>query len=328
MPSASSPAVAESLGDRISRMLRPSLTLVAIVAVGVAFVDAVRDAGEVPLPNATWMLWSVLLSGAGLVAAAGAWAKLVGGFSLWTLLPGFSMAQLAKYVPGSVWQGVSQVLYAEGRGVGRSRATLAFLLQLWTQLLAAGVIAGLVLLGGRARWPWLLFIGSIAAGVSLWRPLLFRLAEASTRIARGRLRRLQALPEELPSQRVLVSAALFGVVTIVAGGAGYAALLVGPTVSREGLIVVGAFATAWVIGFLVVPLPAGLGVREFVLLGLLEPPFGAATVLAAAVGYRLLTIVAELLLVLAAFLLQRGGAGRRRDGHRRGAADDRRGDRD
>jgi glycosyltransferase 2 family protein len=305
--------VTEPVGDRIVRILRPVLTLAALVAVAVALVDAVREAGEIPVPPVTWTLWSTLLAAGAVVIAAVAWMVLLDGPTLRRVLPGFVVAQLAKYVPGSIWQGVSQVLDADRLGVGRARASLAFALQLWTQLLAAGLVAGLALLGDGARWPWLVLIASLVAAASLWRPLLARIATLLARPAGGRFPRLQGLPGGLPAQRVLGSAATLGVATIVLGGAGYAALLVGPSPSMGTLAIVGAYATAWVLGFLVVPLPAGVGVREFVLLALLGGTYGAAAVLAAAVAYRVVTLVAEVLLAVGA-----SAAGRDRGERRRG----------
>lgn len=304
----------ESIGDRIVRILRPVLTLAALVAVGVALVDAVREAGEVPVPTVTWALWSTVLAGGAVVIAAVAWTVLLDGPTLRRVLPGFVVAQLAKYVPGSIWQGVGQVLDADRLGVGRARASLAFALQLWTQLLAAGLVAGFALLGDGARWPWLVLVASLVAAASLWRPLLVRIVILLARPAGGRFPRLQGLPGGLPAQRVLASASTLGAATIVVGGAGYAALLVGPSPSKGTLAVVGAYATAWVLGFLVVPLPAGVGVREFVLLALLGGTYGAAAVLAAAVVYRVVTLIAELLLALVTSAAGRGvGSGRRGD---------------
>ncbi len=305
----------EPVGDRIVRVLRPALTLAAMVAVGVALVDAVREAGEVPLPQVTWALWSMVLACGAIAIAAVAWTLLLGGPSLGRMLPGFAVAQLAKYVPGSIWQGVSQVLDAERQGVGRGRASLAFLLQLWTQLVAAGIVAGLAVLGDSGWWPWFVLIVSLALAVTLWRPLLARLAGLLTRPAGGRFPRLQGLPGGLPPQRVLASASLLGAGTILAGGAGYATLLVGPSPSTAALAVIGAYATAWVLGFLVVPLPAGVGVREFVLLALLGGTYGAAAVLAAAVVYRVITLLAELLLALITSAAAHD-LGARRRGHR------------
>jgi uncharacterized membrane protein YbhN (UPF0104 family) len=54
---------------------------------------------------------------------------------------------------------------------------------------------------------------------------------------------------------------------------------------------------SWAVGFLAVPIPAGVGVREAVLIGLL-PGVGTAQLLAASLALRLLTIGTELVATL------------------------------
>jgi uncharacterized membrane protein YbhN (UPF0104 family) len=56
-----------------------------------------------------------------------------------------------------------------------------------------------------------------------------------------------------------------------------------------------AFSAAWVAGYVALPFPAGIGVREAVLVGLLPAP--AAVVTAASIVHRLLTMLAELIVV-------------------------------
>ncbi len=278
-------------------MLRPALTVAAVVAVSWALVDAVRDAGEVPLPQASGFLAAVVLLAAGVLLAAVAWARLLDGASLTTLLPSFTEAQLAKYVPGAIWQGVGQVLGAERLGVRRARASVAFLVQLWTQLVAATCVGALLVLDARAGWMWLLPAAGILGLITLARrPLVWVLGVV------GRLLRREAASagRVAPAQRDIIGAALLGAGTIALGGWSFSALLLGPRPQVEVVAVVAAFAAAWVAGFLVVPLPAGAGVREFVLLAALGSEFGAAAVLAAAVVHRVVALVAEILLAVVA----------------------------
>jgi uncharacterized membrane protein YbhN (UPF0104 family) len=61
-------------------------------------------------------------------------------------------------------------------------------------------------------------------------------------------------------------------------------------------IVFCAFALSWTLGFLVLPLPSGIGVREAVLIAAL--PVGAGPLLAASLAQRLLAMGAD---VTAAF---------------------------
>ena len=63
------------------------------------------------------------------------------------------------------------------------------------------------------------------------------------------------------------------------------------------LLAVGAFALAWVVGFLVVFVPAGAGAREAALVLVLGPTLGNANALALALVSRALMIVGDLVVV-------------------------------
>jgi uncharacterized membrane protein YbhN (UPF0104 family) len=73
------------------------------------------------------------------------------------------------------------------------------------------------------------------------------------------------------------------------------ALILDPTAGSI-LRIVPAFAASWAAGFALVPIPAGLGVREAVLVALL-PSYGAAAIVAASLLHRLATLTAELVLM-------------------------------
>jgi hypothetical protein len=71
-------------------------------------------------------------------------------------------------------------------------------------------------------------------------------------------------------------------------------------------VIVGAsFAAAWVIGQLALPVPAGIGVREAVLVLLLGPVLGEVGALSFALGTRVLHVASDA--VLALLVLGRGG---------------------
>jgi uncharacterized membrane protein YbhN (UPF0104 family) len=87
-----------------------------------------------------------------------------------------------------------------------------------------------------------------------------------------------------------VHAYLFGLGNLISYGAAYAVLLT-DVADVNPFIAGSALCAAWVAGYLVVPLPSGLGVREAVLVAAL--PGAAASLVAASVAHRLLGIGAE-----------------------------------
>jgi uncharacterized membrane protein YbhN (UPF0104 family) len=71
---------------------------------------------------------------------------------------------------------------------------------------------------------------------------------------------------------------------------------------RDFLLVTGAMSLSGVCGILVVFAPAGLGVRDGVLAGLLAARIGVDAAALGAVVLRMLTVVADVALLAAAFM--------------------------
>jgi glycosyltransferase 2 family protein len=291
-----------------SRAVRGAFALVAIGAVVVAFTRTLDETEGLPLPPVHRILLAGALAVLGLVTAVLAWAQLLPGLRTRDLAPGFLLAQLAKYLPGSVWQGVGQVMDAVRCGAGRGAATVAYGVQLGTQVVAGGIVAVLVV---AAKPPgWVLTAGLVGPlGVLLlarrWMATTLRYG------ARVAPSRLTHLPTALPPQRSILSAGAFSTSTMLLTSLAYANLLAGPLSPRELVGAAGAFALAWTLGSLAIPVPAGLGVREFVLVVALGSQHPTADVLAAAVLLRLILIVVEALLALGVPLAVRSRLPRR-----------------
>jgi uncharacterized membrane protein YbhN (UPF0104 family) len=100
--------------------------------------------------------------------------------------------------------------------------------------------------------------------------------------------------DQLPTQSDIVVFYAWALVTIGSLCAAYAILLGSLHTGANPGTVFCAFALSWAIGFIAIPIPAGVGVREAVLLGLL-PGVGTAQLLSASLALRLLTIGTELL---------------------------------
>lgn len=81
-----------------------------------------------------------------------------------------------------------------------------------------------------------------------------------------------------------------------AGGLGFDLLVgsIAPLPARELCAVVGGVNVATVVGIVALIFPAGLGVREAVLLAILRPAFGTPAIAWAAVAYRVLTLLTDL----------------------------------
>jgi glycosyltransferase 2 family protein len=291
-----------------ARVVRLVLGVVAMVAGAVAFFSTREDAGALGAPDPVRLVAATAAVAVALLAAAGAWSTLLGERRFRVVLPGFLGAQLARYIPGSLWQGVSQVLDAERLGVRRSRATTAFLVQLGTQVVAATVVTLLVLLDASQLPPWLI-TAAVAAPLVAVPMVSRRWMSRAVAWLRARSVRFSGMELAPPSQRALVVATAFGAVNALLIGSAFGLLMPSAASAREVAAAAGAFAFAWLIGFLVVPLPAGLGVREALLVIGLGDRHSVAVILGAAVALRLLMIVVEAGLALVAYGLRRFSTG-------------------
>jgi uncharacterized membrane protein YbhN (UPF0104 family) len=223
----------------------------------------------------------------GLALGRAAGTGLATGARIWFL------SNLARYVPGNVWSYVGAVELARREGVAR-RTTLAVMAL--TQVLSVGVAvaAGLpVLVAERARLgrPALLGALVVAAGTAL--AVLFR--RQLLDLARRRLPGFD--PADLtPSAGTVVllvaGYALYWAVTGLAFAALVASLY--PLAPGDVPVVVAAFAAAYAAGFLALLTPAGLGVREGVLVVALASVLPAGPALVVALLSRVWMMLVEL----------------------------------
>jgi glycosyltransferase 2 family protein len=223
----------------------------------------------------------------GLALGRAAGTGLAAGARIWFL------SNLARYVPGNVWSYVGAVELARREGVAR-RTTLAVMAL--TQVLSVGValLAGLpVLLAERARLgrPALLGAVVVVAGAAL--AALFR--RQLLALARRRLPELD--PADLtPSAATVVLLVVGYAVYWAVTGLAFAALVASiyPLALADVPLVVAAYAAAYAAGFLALLTPAGLGVREGVLVVALAPVLPAGPALVVALLSRLWMMLVEL----------------------------------
>jgi glycosyltransferase 2 family protein len=207
-------------------------------------------------------------------------------------LRGYFVGQLGKYVPGGVWAVMGRGEWARSEGVSGAIAYTSVLLSMGSAYLAALVVLGLALpvaaltqtdIDGRYLWVLLL----LPVGFALLHP----------RILRPILRALSRVTGRTIEPAVPTWGASAGVVMlqlpswVMIGLASYVTAL---ALGSNGRLVNILTATliSWVLGFLALPTPGGLGVREaaFVALATSLPSGIAATV---AVVARLLFIVVD-----------------------------------
>lgn len=281
------------------------------VLVGAFVVIALRDhwsqvAGQISRLSAL----SLAVGLAGAVASVACqlltWRVLLA--DLGTRLPWrdaaavFTVGQLGKYVPGSVWSLVGHMELGKAHQVPRARMAAASTLTLAIGLVTAVVIAAVTL-------PFV--VAAEALGALRWLlPLLAPVAVAALhpRLLRGALNtalRLLKRPPlaRVPGLRAMLVGSAWTVLAWVCYGvhAWLVALDLGaPATAASFVLAVGAFAGAWTAGFLFVIAPAGAGVRDGLLLLAFTQVLPVASATLLTLVSRLLVTVADLLAALVA----------------------------
>lgn len=257
------------------------------------------DRGDQAVVPAWWRLavaFVALL--AAMTMAHRAWAALLPPeVRTRRLAAGFFVAQLGKYVPGAVWQAVGQVAYATRAQVSVTRAATAFVVLAFTQA-GAGAIVGAgvaVLVPGLPWWLRALAVAATAFVLLLDRRwMVWAIGRVHRRRGEG-----PVAPDVVPSQTAILASCVWSVGVMLAMGAAFVVLLGGLGSSAPVPGTVSAHALAWTAGFLAVPVPSGLGVREAALILLLGTTTDTAALIAAAVSFRLAQMLAELALITA-----------------------------
>ena len=226
---------------------------------------------------------------------ARAWSALFGPEAeLGHLRHGFYLSQLGKYVPGGVWQAAGLVSLARDAGADLAAASTAFIVLAVVQVAGAATVGGFAAIAAPdLPAPFRI---AVIAGLALIALVHRGWMVATLRLAARIVTRLDV--SLVPTQRAILRAYAWSVAATAVAAISFT-VIAHPRNAALDFSAVAAFATAWWIGFVAIPFPSGIGIREAVLLGALRTPLGSGVVLGAAVGQRLVSIAAELALIAA-----------------------------
>jgi glycosyltransferase 2 family protein len=205
------------------------------------------------------------------------------------------VGQLGKYLPGSIWTVVAQAEVAARLGVPRRRSAVAGLLSVLLSALAGlaiGVVAlpGLLDAGG-SRW-YLLLLVVLPAGVAALHP---RVLGPLVRLA-FRLIRREPPEKDLSGRAIAVTAVSFvGAWACLGAQAWVLVVDLGGDPADAVVPAVFGYALAASIGMLAVFLPAGVVLREIVLVLLLEGTMGRTAATAVVLLSRFVVTVSDVL---------------------------------
>jgi uncharacterized membrane protein YbhN (UPF0104 family) len=207
-----------------------------------------------------------------------------------------NLAQVAGMLPGGIWGAAGLAGWLWSKGLRKQDSAMVVTLNLIFSL-GACVLFSVVAL--TATWGWIYALVPIAL-VGGW-----FLARAPLETLRRRF-----FPEgaALPSARAGLQIIGLSVLVWAIECACFAWLLTNARgdANISPLFVASAYAAAYVVGFVALIAPAGLGVREGVLVALLGSAFGVDQVLALALAFRLAQTLVQWLNVLISWALRFG----------------------
>lgn len=292
-------------------LIRIGLRLFVWVLIAVALLYFARAVAHHWSSIAAWrpgwtgwimVLTAVALCTANLFLQAEIWHRLVQScqsvvFARPVTYASYTKTQIAKYLPGNVFQFVGRHIVMTQQGAAQKGLALASLIEI--AILASGavllVLAGLALgllpqitaLLEAINIGWLTTGGLIATGL----------------IAGAGAMKLKALPPLPPIGTILTGLALAVLFFL---GLGLIFLLILFTVSGERDMAVIAIVTlSWLIGYITPGAPAGIGIREFVMLFLLRDHVAEPDALIAIGLFRLVTSVSDFALFALGSLIWR-----------------------
>jgi glycosyltransferase 2 family protein len=286
----------------ISRLLRSKLVRWGFVAAavvlggywfGLHWGEVATALGRLGFLAVAGALVSVLL---GLFASMLVWRLLLAG--LGSPLPVRAAArvlfigQLGKYIPGSVWPVIAQMELGAEHKVPRVRSAsasvLAMLISLLTGLLMALVTLPFVARSNSYRW---VFLAAPVLVVCLHPKMLNKVINWALHLARR-----PALERPL-SGRVVAGALAWSFCTWIFYGLQIwlLATRVGLSYGSGAVLATGAFAFAWCVGFVVIFVPVGAGIREVLLIALLTPVIGVGAAGAVTLVSRVLLTAGDLI---------------------------------
>jgi hypothetical protein len=207
----------------------------------------------------------------------------------------FFQAQIARYLPGGVWDMVGRLMLGSREGIGKRAMAASMGMEMGVQTLSGAIflLAALILRTDMDVKMYLALGLAVMLGA-----LIFLLPPVFTFFVNKGLKLLKKQP--LDMQFTYLDIFFLFLLRLLGHGLmglGFFLFTAGltPIPLSQAPLIISAYIGAWLIGFLALMVPMGIGVREgaVVLLSSSVLPFGVAT--AAGVGYRLLIAIRDLI---------------------------------
>lgn len=278
------------MSNRIRGLLGLAFVLATVAA---ALVGLAGSWGEIVAVVAELPWWRVLaafaLASGGVALTSLVWSRALTGcgfpLPVADTAPMFFLGQLGKYLPGSVWSIGAVAVLLRRRAVPVQASVASSLIFLVLHFAPGLVLAGALVLGGHTRLPGWSGLAVGLVGLVLLTPAVLR--PLGTLLNRGGTFAWRWTDTLTVSVTMGVVWTMYAVALLAAVPDGEMRLV--PTL-------LPAFVLAFALGVAVPFAPAGVGVREAVLIHLLTPPLGFETAAAVTLLSRVTHTAADLAL--------------------------------
>jgi hypothetical protein len=240
------------------------------------------------------LAWAGLMYGSIVPLSSIAWKGLLNSMGhshdRAALMRVLAVSQMAKYIPGNVANHVSRAALVAAQGVPMAMVVSSMVVE---TLLAIAAALGVAALGVVLEPSLQQALGRVWSES----PKALPLALAGVLLVVVAVGWRFAKPDLRPSFSTGVKALAIYVLNYLLLGVGlwgFACLAI-PEHAHHGMVLASAFSLAWVVGLFTPGAPAGLGVREGLMLLFLAPFYHPAAALFLVVGFRLATLVTDLL---------------------------------
>ncbi|BEK83789.1 lysylphosphatidylglycerol synthase transmembrane domain-containing protein [Bifidobacterium adolescentis] len=216
----------------------------------------------------------------------------------------FGLSQIGKYIPGGVWNIVAAAEIGRDHEIPARRSVTAMTVAVLISLLSGAGIGVITVLSTSVSIQvptWLIVLLLAILVALLMPPVLNRLIGLGFKLLK------RPAPERQITFKGLGLATLLAVIAWIIAGVQIWLLACGFGMqpSAYGMALsIGAYALAWIVGFLVVFVPAGTGVREGVLGLFFTSTLTSGGVLAVVLVSRIAMTFADLLFAAVGILLR------------------------
>lgn len=259
--------------------------------------------------NTTLLLLSIsaiyatnILSWHFVTRALGENVKLKDNFELWII------SNASRLLPGGIWQYPGRVILLAKKGVSKKNGLVAVLIEALLTL-SLGVVTFLLSL---FYWQLPLISGAVKIGIFilLLSPLLvlFVTTKIGWNLLLSLVSKIKKGEYELTHvhfNKIWIAPLffIFFLKFIAIGVSIFILLSIAAPLPLSSIpFVVGAYALSWIIGYLAIFAPGGIGVTELSLAGIMSIKFDFNLALVVAVSFRVILLASEFLLVAIALV--------------------------